>query len=154
MRFKNPVSVLVLIFTKGYDILLLERCDKPGFWQSVTGSVDHNETLEETVIREVKEETGIEVNKRYLKNWNESNDYKIYKYWRWKYAPGVKINTEHIFSLYLPSKPKIKLSPREHLNYEWVIQGKARSKVFSATNAHAIKNLATKHIIDRDTNYE
>ena len=61
MIFKNPVSVLVLIFTKGYDILLLERCDKPGFWQSVTGSVDHNETLEETVIREVKEETGIEV---------------------------------------------------------------------------------------------
>src|ERR1700712_2585959 len=58
--FKIPESVLVVIHTAGREVLLIERADHPGFWQSVTGSKDAaDEPLVETVVREVREETGI-----------------------------------------------------------------------------------------------
>ena len=38
MKYKIPVSVLVVVYTPELEVLLLERADKPGFWQSVTGS--------------------------------------------------------------------------------------------------------------------
>ena len=37
---KIPQSVLVVIHTPALEVLLLERADHPGFWQSVTGSLD------------------------------------------------------------------------------------------------------------------
>ncbi len=58
MSHKIPVSVLVVIYTPELDVLLLERADRPGFWQSVTGSKDAlDEALEVTAQREVAEET-------------------------------------------------------------------------------------------------
>ena len=61
-RFKIPESVLVVVHTAGREVLLLERADRPGFWQSVTGSKDApDEPLEETCRREVAEETGIRI---------------------------------------------------------------------------------------------
>ncbi len=57
---KIPESVLVVIHTAALDVLLIERADKPGFWQSVTGSKDAvDEPLALTCEREVAEETGI-----------------------------------------------------------------------------------------------
>ena len=61
MQNKQPVSVLVVICTAGLEVLLLERADHPGYWQSVTGSRDGEETLVETATREVREETGLEL---------------------------------------------------------------------------------------------
>ena len=59
---KIPESVLVVIHTPEREVLLIERADAPGFWQSVTGSKDvFDEPLEQTCIREVEEETGIRV---------------------------------------------------------------------------------------------
>ena len=58
--FKIPRSVLVVIHTPALDVLLIERADKPGYWQSVTGSLDaEDEPLVATAWREVAEETGI-----------------------------------------------------------------------------------------------
>ena len=60
--FKIPESVLVVIHTPQLDVLLLERADHPGFWQSVTGSKDTvEEPLLQTALREVMEETGIAI---------------------------------------------------------------------------------------------
>jgi len=42
MNYKQPVSVLVLVHTIDLQVLLLERADRPGFWQSVTGSLDRD----------------------------------------------------------------------------------------------------------------
>ena len=51
---KIPESVLVVIHTPDLQVLLIERADKPGFWQSVTGSKDTlEESLHETARREV-----------------------------------------------------------------------------------------------------
>jgi dATP pyrophosphohydrolase len=110
-------SVLVVIHTAALQVLLIERADKPGYWQSVTGSLDaEDEPLEGTARREVLEETGIDVAKAggVLSDWQQANVYEIYPRWRHRYAPGVTHNTEHVFGLCVPAGTPVRLSPREH----------------------------------------
>jgi len=77
---------------KDLQVLLLERADHPGYWQSVTGSQDTGETLRQTAVREVFEETGLNALEYDLCDWQTSNQYEIYEEWRWRYPPGVTIN--------------------------------------------------------------
>ncbi len=104
MTHKIPVSTLVVIYTPALEVLLLERADHPGFWQSVTGSQDEGESLAQTAVREVAEETGIDARQYRLEEWNLQNVYEIYPVWRHRYAPGVTHNTEHVFGLELPGR--------------------------------------------------
>ena len=142
--FKQPVSVLVIIHTDGGRVLLIERADRPGFWQSVTGSREGDEDILETVRREVQEETGIDTRQYSLCDWQQQNIYEIYPHWRHRYAPGVSFNTEHVFSLSLPDTVAITLAPDEHLAYEWVEPQAAAAKVFSPSNAGAIHELLVR----------
>ncbi|MGQ0523365.1 MAG: dihydroneopterin triphosphate diphosphatase [Betaproteobacteria bacterium] len=139
--YKVPISVLVVIHTPALEVLLLERADRPGFWQSVTGSQHEGETLERTAARETREETGIDVSRHPLTDWRKQNQYEIYRRWRHRYAPGVTHNTEHVFSLLLPAPLPIALAPREHLRYEWLPWRAAADRVFSWSNAEAIREL-------------
>ena len=139
--YKIPVSVLVVIHTADLQVLLLERADHPGYWQSVTGSQDFGETLEQTAIREVLEETGLNASQYALTNWGVSNTYEIYPEWRWRYDPGVTHNTEHVFGLALPAPLDVTLAPREHLQFIWMPAQAAIDKVFSPSNAAALKKL-------------
>jgi dATP pyrophosphohydrolase len=117
---KIPRSVLVVIHTPALDVLLIERADRPGYWQSVTGSLDHaDEPLEATAWREVAEETGITGG--ILLDWGLSNVYEIYPVWRHRYAPGV--------------------NPREHLQYQGLPWREAADRCFSPSNAEAILHL-------------
>ncbi|MBG6075884.1 dihydroneopterin triphosphate diphosphatase [Polaromonas sp. CG_9.11] len=137
--YKIPESVLVIIYTSRLDVLLIERADHPGFWQSVTGSKDtSDEPLLETARRELEEETGIVAAPDQMRNWGLSNVYDIYPAWRHRYAPGVTRNTEHVFSLYLPESCAVRLSPREHTASQWLAHQKAAEKCFSPSNAEAI----------------
>ena len=140
-QYKQPVSVLVVIHTEQLEVLLLERADHPGYWQSVTGSRDENETLIETAIREVREETGLDARLYALSDWLKQNIYDIYPHWRHRYAPGVTQNIEHVFGLKLPRPVVIKLQPREHLRYEWMGWQEAAARVFSPSNRAAILEL-------------
>ncbi len=139
--YKIPVSVLVVIHTTNLQVLLLERADHLGYWQSVTGSQNPGETLYQTAIREVSEETGLNAADFSLTDWQVENQYEIYEEWRWRYAPDVKNNTEHVFSLCLPSIMPIKIAAREHVNYVWLPWQQAAQRVFSSSNADAILNL-------------
>ena len=143
--FKTPISALVLIHTADLQVLIMERADKAGFWQSVTGSIEGDETPLQASIREVFEETGLDATKYNLQNWQASNVYEIYPHWRYRYAPNVVENTEHLFGLELPSPLPIKLAPDEHLRYEWVDWREAATRVFSWTNIDALKRLGEKH---------
>ena len=145
MSFKKPISSLVLIYTEDFKVLLMERADKIAFWQSVTGSLEENETPRETAAREVFEETGINTNQYTLEDWHLSHVYEIYAHWRFRYAPDITHNTEHIFGLILPSIIPIQLSEHEHVRYLWVDWRDAMDKVFSWTNVEAIKKLAEIH---------
>ncbi|MGV3654051.1 MAG: dihydroneopterin triphosphate diphosphatase [Noviherbaspirillum sp.] len=147
-KYKIPESVLVVIHTPELDVLLIERADKPGFWQSVTGSKDsEDEALADTAAREVWEETGIAigaaggVSRENLRDWQLSNVYEIYPVWRHRYAPGVMTNTEHVFGLLVPRNTPIILAPREHLQYLWLPYREAADKCFSPSNAEAILQL-------------
>jgi len=139
--YKIPRSVLVVIHTPDLQVLLLERADKPGFWQSVTGSQDEGETLEQTALREVFEETGLDARQYDLRDWKLQNEYEIFPHWRWRYAPGVTHNVEHVFGLRLPQAQPIRLAPREHLAFLWLHWEEAAGRCFSWSNADAIRRL-------------
>jgi dATP pyrophosphohydrolase len=147
LGYKIPQSVLVVIHTPALDVLLIERADKPGFWQSVTGSKDlPDEPLAQTCVREVAEETGIviggaDVPLSALRDWNLANEYDIYPVWRHRYAPGVTRNTEHVFGLRLPARRAVTLNPREHLAHAWLPWREAADRCFSPSNAEAILQL-------------
>jgi dATP pyrophosphohydrolase len=140
-QYKQPLSVLVVIYTSALDVLLLERADFPDDWQSVTGSRDGVETLHQTAIREVTEETGLDAARYLLSDWQVQNVYEIYAKWVHRYAPGTTHNTEHVFGLQLPQQAPIQLSPREHINYQWLPWNLAADKVFSPSNQAAILQL-------------
>jgi dATP pyrophosphohydrolase len=145
--YKIPESVLVVIHTAGLEVLLMERADRPGYWQSVTGSKDTpEERLIDTAVREVGEETGIIIGSpgvpmKNLREWQLSNVYEIYPVWRHRYAPGVTKNTEHVFGLQVPRDIPVALSPREHLDFVWLPYREAADKCFSPSNAEAILQL-------------
>ncbi len=145
MTYKTPISALVLIYTPDLQVLLMERADKAGFWQSVTGSLEGDETPKQAAMREVLEETGLDASKFDLQDWQASNVYEIYPHWRHRYAPGVVENTEHLFGLELPNKLDIKLNPDEHVCYQWVDWREAAKLVFSWTNVDALKRLGERH---------
>jgi len=144
---KIPESVLVVIHTPSLEVLLIERSDKPGYWQSVTGSKDRiDEPLADTCVREVAEETGIVIGssalpRAALRDWQLVNVYEIYPVWRRRYAPGVTHNTEHVFGLTVPSGTPVALNPREHLRHQWLPYREAADRCFSPSNAEAILHL-------------
>jgi len=140
MPFKIPESVLVVIHTPDLRVLLIERADHPGYWQSVTGSRDHeDEPLALTARREVAEETGFTGGE--LRDWGLANVYEIYPQWRHRYAPGVTRNTEHVFGLRLPAALAPTLAPREHLAWQWLPWQEAADRCFSPSNAEAVLQL-------------
>ena len=143
--FKTPISALVLIHTDDLQVLIMERADKQGYWQSVTGSLEQAETPLQTAMREVQEETGLDARNYELQDWHESNVYEIYPHWRHRYAPEVTHNTEHLFGLLLPEPLPIKMAPDEHVQYEWVDWREAAKRVFSWTNVDALSKLGERH---------
>jgi dATP pyrophosphohydrolase len=147
---KIPVSVLVVIHSPEGEVLLIERADRAGFWQSVTGSLDAvDEDLGAAAAREVWEETGIEVGSAQvpassLVNWQCSQVYEIYPHWRHRYGPGVTHNTEHVFGLGVPRDMPVRLAPREHTAWAWLPWREAANRCFSPSNAAAIHQLAQR----------
>jgi len=143
--WKQPVSVLVVVHRlaedgKGREILLLERANHPGYWQSVTGSLEAGETPLAAACREVREETGLIVQAEDLLDWHLSETYEIFPEWRHRYAPEVTHNTEHLFSLVVSSAASISLS-HEHLAFCWLPPDEAAALCFSPSNQAAIREI-------------
>ena len=137
--YKIPRSVLVVVHTPDLQVLLLERAPWPGYWQSVTGSVDReDEPLRATAVREVAEETGIDAERHALADWGIENTYEIFRQWRSRYAPGVTHNVEHVFGLTVPAPLPVRLSPAEHSRQLWLPWREAADKCFSWSNRDAI----------------
>lgn len=149
MAHKIPISALVLVHTTELDVLLIERADFPGHWQSVTGSQETGETLLETATRELREETGIDANAfGGLVDWHLANVYEIFPQWRHRYPPGTTRNTEHVFALEVPAAIPVALAPSEHLRHAWLPWQEAAAKCFSWSNRDAIL-LLPQHVSSR-----
>ena len=142
--YKIPRSTLIIIYTPQAEVLLIERADKVGYWQSVTGSQDADESLADTAARELGEETGLIAGNYRLTDWQQKNVYEIFPIWRHRYAPGVTENIEHVFGLEVPGRVPIKLAPREHLQHVWLPHDKAAALCFSPTNRDAILSLPAR----------
>lgn len=142
---KKPVSILALIHTPALEILLLERARQPGFWQSVTGSQEGDESLLATAAREVAEETGIVAAPEDFIDWRHSNRYEIFPLWRHRYGDGVTHNTEHVYSLCVAQPSEVRIAPEEHLAYRWLPWREAATACFSWSNRDAILMLAARH---------
>ncbi|CAG1000567.1 dihydroneopterin triphosphate diphosphatase [Burkholderiales bacterium] len=142
---KQPVSTLVLVYTGELDVLLLERADYPGSWQSVTGSREDEEPLDRTAVRELAEETGIDAAAHGgVVDWHMTNVFEIYPKWRGRYPPGTTHNSEHVYALALPARVPVRLAPREHLSHAWLPWREAAGRVFSWSNRAAILALPAR----------
>lgn len=140
---KLPVSVLVVIYTSALEVLMLERAHRPGFWQSVTGSLDRlDEPFAEAALREVREETGFEAACGTLGTTQVVNAFEIYAHWRGRFPPGTTHNTEHVFRFELPERLPVTLAPEEHAAFEWLPWQAAAERCFSWSNRDAIRMLA------------
>jgi dihydroneopterin triphosphate diphosphatase len=137
MDFKRPESVLVIVHTAQGEVLQLRRIDPPDFWQSVTGSLHHNESALHAAKRELLEETGL-VADAGLVDTGVVNHYPIYPAWRHKFAPDVTGNTEYVFALQLPERTDIQLNPDEHTEFRWLLRAAAASSASSHTDRDAI----------------
>lgn len=141
-RYKRPVSALVLLHDGKGQALLLERADRPGFWQSVTGSLEAGETPARAARREVAEETGLLLPPDALTDWHLSTAYDIYTHWQHRYPPGITRNTEHTFSAVIPADAPLRLAAREHRASIWLPLAQAAQAVFSPSNRAALLRLA------------
>lgn len=137
LSYKRPESVLVVIYAENRKVLQLRRHEPPDFWQSVTGSLKKGETPPQAAMREVREETGLQVDAE-LTNSGVVNHYPIHPAWRARFAPDVKENTEHVFSLCLPAITDIRLDPEEHVEYRWLPRAEALALASSRTDREAI----------------
>src|SRR5271155_4889142 len=137
--FRRPESVLIVIHTDGGEFLLLERRGPPGFWQSVTGSLEWGESADSAARREVAEETGI--SQGVLVNLQWTQVYEILPAFGKTYAPGITINLEHAFSLRLPRRVPVTLSESEHVQFRWTSGQEAVDTVSSSTNRAVIEQL-------------
>lgn len=145
MSPKLPVSVLVLVHTADLQVLVLERALRPGYWQSVTGSLDRlDEPLAQAAARELREETGIDPGIGRLRRWNVVYTFEIYAQWRHRFAPGVLHNVEHVFSLALESPAPVSVAPQEHIAFAWLPWREAAAKCFSWSNRDAIAMLGER----------
>lgn len=139
--YKVPISVLVVIHTPQFEVLLLERVRPAGQWQSVTGSLEPDETPLLAAAREVAEETGLHAPMHDLFDWQHSNRFRIRGPWRAMYAPEVTHNIEHVFSLCIPQICEVRLAPGEHTAQQWMPLEEAAETAFSWSNRDAILRL-------------
>jgi dATP pyrophosphohydrolase len=137
--YRRPESVLIVIHTDGGEFLLLERRRPPGFWQSVTGSLEWGELADSAARREVVEETGIRQGVLINLQWTQV--YDILPSFGKTYAPGITRNLEHAFSLRLPERVPVTLSDSEHVRFQWARGTEALGLVSSSTNRTVIEEL-------------
>lgn len=160
MIFKRPESVLIIVYTQAGEVLLLNRQQPEGFWQSVTGSLEWGELACDAALRELQEETGLDIKSQFtvdkteeqntinteawlsvLIEHPEKNCFPIAAAWRSKYDPKIEHNIEHLFSLCLPQAQTITLSEEEHSEYQWFARTDAIMKATSYTNKKAIRDI-------------
>jgi dihydroneopterin triphosphate diphosphatase len=145
MPYKQPRSVQVVILAEtdsGREFLLLRRiASYGGFWQSVTGSLEDEETHPEAAVREVREETGIVVSSEDLIDLHLLNIFEIAPQWRTRFAPGVTENEEVCFAIRI-DKCAVRIDAIEHDDWAWVGYDRAMKMLHWESSKRALASLA------------
>jgi 8-oxo-dGTP pyrophosphatase MutT (NUDIX family) len=114
-REKNKIFYLVLHYPFSGS-----SSPKEGHWDFPKGHIEKGETIEQTIKREVKEETGID-DLKFIEGFKETIRY----FFKRKEKMIMKFVT---FLLAKTRKKEIKLS-FEHLGFEWAIFEDAKEKI-------------------------
>ncbi|EIC20243.1 dihydroneopterin triphosphate diphosphatase [Thiorhodovibrio frisius] len=140
-KFKRPASVLVVVFTRAGEFLLMQRTNPSNFWQSVTGSLRPGESPRQAAVRELEEETGL-LGSAQLIDLRQSRLFPIIRAWRARYRKSHCFNREYWFALSLPGRRLIRLNAKEHSRYQWLDLAGALELAGSWTNRDAMRLLA------------
>lgn len=109
----NPKIIVVSAFleNKGKILLLKRQDSKPegNTWGMPAGKVDNTESIYDGVIREIKEETGVDVKR---------DNIEYFRKFFVRYPEYDFIY--HIFSAKLVNKPKVIINRDEHKKFKWV----------------------------------
>lgn len=117
---KSAGAIIFRVTDKGFEYLLLHYPSsakaKKGYWDFPKGHMEKGETEEDTVQREVKEETGLE-DIELLGGFRE-----VISYW-FKFQ-GKTVSKTVIFYLARAKTQEITLSS-EHVGYRWLLYEEA-----------------------------
>ncbi|MCW4045488.1 MAG: NUDIX domain-containing protein [Candidatus Bathyarchaeota archaeon] len=116
----NEKSCGAVVYTRNVDIHYLLLHYEAGHWDFVKGNVEPNETEKETVIRELKEETGI-TDAKFIEGFKQ----KITYFYR---RQGNTIHKEVTFFLIETRTRQVTIS-FEHIGYEWLNYTQAMEKL-------------------------
>ena len=122
------------------QVLLLRRAQPFDFWQSVTGSLDADESHADTARRELFEETGLTDEGR-LEYTGVSRQFLIDPRWRHRFEPGVVENVEFEWRYCVRRPVDIQVDGKEHTEYRWLPLAEAISTAWSWTNKEALRSL-------------
>lgn len=104
-------SGVVVYFKEGHKILYLTLHYESGHWDFPKGHVEENEKLEETALRETKEETNLDVDLQ--ENFKKALSY-FYR------RDGLLVSKTVYFFLGQTNNKKVKISS-EHSGFKWLI---------------------------------
>jgi 8-oxo-dGTP pyrophosphatase MutT (NUDIX family) len=110
----------VVVFVKNAEILYLLLQYEAGHWDFVKGNVEPNESEKDTVLRELKEETGI-VATQTIEGFREIISY-FYR------RQGATVHKEVVFFLIEVDTKKVALS-FEHVGFDWLNYERALEKL-------------------------
>ena len=138
---KSTVAAIITKIENGVKyILLARRNTEPykGFWSLPGGHIEHNETAEQAVIREIKEEIGLEFKPNFLWNFDEI-------------IPTKKIHA--VVSIFCgEATGNIKLSDEEITEIKWVTIAEASSDNLAFLHNDVLKKYVNN--INTDTRKE
>ena len=109
-----------IVFVKNVEVNYLLLHYEAGHWDFVKGNVEPSESERGTVIRELREETGI-VDAQFIDDFKEKIEY-FYR------RQGTTIHKEVVFFLIEAHTEKIELS-YEHVGYDWLDYQRAMEKL-------------------------
>jgi bis(5'-nucleosidyl)-tetraphosphatase len=109
-----------IVFARNAEVNYLLLHYEAGHWDFVKGNVEPNESERDTVMRELKEETGI-VDAQLIDGFREKIEY-FYR------RQGATIHKEVVFFLIEARTEKIELS-YEHVGYDWLNYQRAMEKL-------------------------
>ena len=118
-NFHPRFQIVSCYLEHGGEILLLHRHENKsqgGKWGLPAGKMEKDESEQEAIVREIKEETGLSIPAEHLKYFNKL--YVNHTGYDFIY---------HMFSAKLPTCPAIAINNYEHQAYQWIAPQKALS---------------------------
>jgi len=139
----EEISAGVLVYRESQSIKYLLLHYPAGHWDFPKGHIEEDESMEETALRELKEETGIREEEIELRNgFRETIDY-IYK------KRNELSHKKVIYFLGKTEKQEVSIS-KEHQGYLWLPFQEAKQKV-TFRNARKLLEKSNDYLQEENT---